>query len=126
LKSAKTADELRRAQAVALPDMFGVDLEGTGAMIGKSRTSVARLRSEFLTKRNELTRKNREGRRRVPGVTFKWSPHIHKVYACRFVGHDFLEKLFIDSSFLFSGLDRVYFICCRLLIKSDMPIDTVC
>src|SRR5450756_2648768 len=48
LKRAKTVDELRRAQAVALPDRFGVDLDTTGAMIGKSRTSVARLRREFL------------------------------------------------------------------------------
>lgn len=66
LKSARTADELRRAQAVALPDIFGVDLEMAGAMIGKSRTSVARLRAEFLalTEGKELPRRNWGGRRR--------------------------------------------------------------
>jgi hypothetical protein len=66
LKSAKTADELRRAQAVALPDIFGIDLERAGAMIGKSRTSVARLRTEFLSliKGKEPPRKNWGGRRR--------------------------------------------------------------
>jgi hypothetical protein len=66
LKSARTVDELRRAQAVALPDIFGIDLEKTGAMIGKSRTSVARLRGEFisLTKGRDLPRRNWGGRRR--------------------------------------------------------------
>src|SRR5450756_569311 len=66
LKRAKTVDELRRAQAVALPDRFGVDLDTTGAMIGKSRTSVARLRREFLglTRGEELPRKRWGGRRR--------------------------------------------------------------
>ena len=66
LKRAKTVDELRRAQAVALPDRFGVDLDTTGAMIGKSRTSVARLRREFLglTRGEELPRKHWGGRRR--------------------------------------------------------------
>ena len=66
VKGAKMADELRRAQAVALPDVFGVDLGTTGDMIGKSRTSVARLRREFrtLSGGGELARKHWGGRRR--------------------------------------------------------------
>lgn len=66
LKRAKTVDELRRAQAVALPDRFGIDLDTTGAMIGKSRTTVARLRREFLglARGTELPRKQWGGRRR--------------------------------------------------------------
>jgi len=66
LKSAKTVDELRHAQAVAFPDRFGVDLDRTGEMIGKSRSSVARLRKEFvaLVKGQKLPRHNWGGRRR--------------------------------------------------------------
>jgi len=66
VKNAKTADQLRRAQAVALPDVFGVDLDVTGRMIGKSRTSVARLRREFraLSEGLDLARRHWGGRRR--------------------------------------------------------------
>ena len=66
LKSARTADELRRAQAVAFPDKFGIDLDRTAHMIGKSRSSAARLRKEFagLAKGQELRRRNWGGRRR--------------------------------------------------------------
>lgn len=66
LKSAKTVDELRRAQATAFPDKFGVNLDRTGEMIGKSRSSVARLRREFvaLSKGQKLPRQNWGGRRR--------------------------------------------------------------
>ena len=66
LKSAQTADALRQAQAVAFPDQFGIDLERTARMIGKSRSSVARLRKEFvaLSKGQGLPRQNWGGRRR--------------------------------------------------------------
>jgi len=66
LGSARTADELRRAQAVAFPDRFGIDLDRTAHMIGKSRSSTARLRKEFadLTRGRELRRQNWGGRRR--------------------------------------------------------------
>jgi transposase len=66
LKSAKTGDELRRAQSVVFPDIFGIDLDRTAEMIGKSRSSAARLRKEFagLAKGQELRRKNWGGRRR--------------------------------------------------------------
>jgi len=66
LKRAKTVSELRRAQAVAFPDGFGVDLQRTGEMIGKSRTSVARLRREFVAwaRGKELPSENWGGRRR--------------------------------------------------------------
>ena len=66
LKSARTVDELRHAQAVAFPDRFGIDLDRTAQMIGKSRSSVARLRKEFvpLAKGQTLPRQNWGGRRR--------------------------------------------------------------
>jgi hypothetical protein len=66
LKRAKTVSDLRRAQAVAFPDRFGVDLQMTGEMIGKSRTSVARLRREFVAwaRGKELPSENWGGRRR--------------------------------------------------------------
>jgi hypothetical protein len=66
LKSARTVDELRHAQAVAFPDRFGVDWDRTGEMIGKSRSSVARLRREFvaLVRGQTLPRQNWGGRRR--------------------------------------------------------------
>lgn len=66
LKRAKTVGDLRRAQAVAFPDRFGVDLQRTGEMIGKSRTSVARLRREFVAwaRGKELPSENWGGRRR--------------------------------------------------------------
>lgn len=66
LKRAKTVSELRRAQAVAFPDRFGVDLQRTGEMIGKSRTSVARLRREFVAwaRGKELPGSHWGGRRR--------------------------------------------------------------
>ena len=66
LKNARTADELRRAQAAAFPDRFGIDLDRTAHMIGKSRSTTARLRKEFadLAKGQELRRRNWGGRRR--------------------------------------------------------------
>jgi hypothetical protein len=66
LMSARTVDELRHAQAVAFPDRFGIDLGKTAEMIGKSRSSVARLRKEFgsFAKGQELRRQNWGGRRR--------------------------------------------------------------
>lgn len=66
LKSARTADELRRAQAVAFPDRFGISVDTTARMIGKSRSSAARLRREFagLTRGENLRRQNWGGRRR--------------------------------------------------------------
>ena len=66
LKRAKTVSDLRRAQAVAFPDRFGVDLQMTGEMIGKSRTSVARLRREFVAwaRGKELPDSHWGGRRR--------------------------------------------------------------
>lgn len=66
LGSARTADELRRAQAVAFPDRFGIGLDRTAHMIGKSRSSTARLRKECadLARGQELRRRNWGGRRR--------------------------------------------------------------
>jgi hypothetical protein len=66
LKSAKTVDELRHAQAVAFPNKFGINLDRTGELIGKSCSSVAGLRKEFaaLAKGQNLLRKNWSGCRR--------------------------------------------------------------
>lgn len=66
LKKATTVDELRRAQAVAFPDRFGIDLERTAQMLGMSRSSVARLRREFVARARgqTLPRQNWGGRRR--------------------------------------------------------------
>jgi len=66
LGTAKTADELRQAQAVAFPDGYGIDLQRTAEMIGKSRTSVARLRNEFVAgaKGEKPLRSTWGGRRR--------------------------------------------------------------
>lgn len=43
----KDAQELRKAQSILLPAMFGLDLVATGRVIGRSRASVARLQNEF-------------------------------------------------------------------------------
>lgn len=43
----RDAQELRKAQSILLPAMFGLDLVATGRAIGRSRASVARLQNEF-------------------------------------------------------------------------------
>lgn len=45
----RDAQELRKAQSILLPAIFGLDLVATGQAIGRSRASVARLQSEFRT-----------------------------------------------------------------------------
>lgn len=47
--SASTIQELRRAQAVLLPALFGVTLTQTAAVLGVGRATVSRLRSSFKT-----------------------------------------------------------------------------
>lgn len=47
MAAAKTADELRAAQAVLLPLELGLSLADTGRAIGRSVTATCRLRREF-------------------------------------------------------------------------------
>lgn len=60
------AHELRKAQAVLLPAIFGLDLIATGRLIGRSRASVSRLQGEFraTVAGQERPRDNWGGRRR--------------------------------------------------------------
>jgi len=65
VRRAKTADELRAAQAVVLPILFGISDHAAGQVIGRSRVSVVRMRNEFKqlhTKKGVATR-NWGGRR---------------------------------------------------------------
>jgi transposase len=48
LSSARTAKELRQAQAVVLPLKFGLSIEQTAAMIGVSKRWTTRLKGEFI------------------------------------------------------------------------------
>jgi len=48
LAKAKSADELRQAQAVVLPLEFGLSLQQTAEAIGKSVRWTSQLRSEFI------------------------------------------------------------------------------
>ena len=47
LRHAKTADELRTAQAVLLPLELGLSLEQTAAAIGRSRTATCLIRTRY-------------------------------------------------------------------------------
>jgi len=58
LHSAKTADELRQAQAVLLPLALGLSMQQTAQAIGRSVGRTCTLRTRFLA--------IREGRRTVP------------------------------------------------------------
>ncbi len=65
VRRAKTADELRAAQAVVLPILLGISDHAAGQVIGRSRVSVVRMRNEFKqlhTKKGVATR-NWGGRR---------------------------------------------------------------
>ena len=48
LKSSKTAEELREAQAVVLSLDFGLTIEQTSVIIGKSVRWTSKLRSNFI------------------------------------------------------------------------------
>jgi transposase len=66
IAQARTAEELRQAQAVALPLVFGLSLEQTAAAIGRSRVWTCRLRNRFLAGETcgDGQRQRRGGRRR--------------------------------------------------------------
>jgi transposase len=64
LSRARTAADLRRAQAVVLPLEFGFSLERTAAIIGVSKGWASRLRTEFARLGPKGANKKRGGRRR--------------------------------------------------------------
>lgn len=71
IAAAKTIEQLRQAQAVALPLQYGLNLEQTGQAIGISRGWVCRLRNQFI--RGEIVDdggKPARGGRRNENFTF--------------------------------------------------------
>lgn len=66
VKHSSDGRELRRALAVLLPAQHGLTLEETGRVIGRSRASVARMRTEFAQELEgpDRPRPQRGGRRR--------------------------------------------------------------
>jgi transposase len=64
VSKARTAADLRRAQAVVLPLEFGFSLGRTAAIIGVSKGWASRLRTEFIRLGPKGTNKKRGGRRR--------------------------------------------------------------
>lgn len=64
LTKARTADELRHAQAVILPLEFGYTLEHTAKIIGVSRGYAGRLRSAFIRHGGVEKTQSHGGRRR--------------------------------------------------------------
>jgi transposase len=62
ISKARTAEDLRRAQAVVLPLEFGFSLDRTAAIIGVSKGWASHLRTEFI--RGRTGGKRRGGRRR--------------------------------------------------------------
>ena len=65
LKKAKTVEELRAAQAIALPLMLGLSLEQTAMVIGRSVGATCTMRVRFvriLSGEQKATRSKREMR----------------------------------------------------------------
>lgn len=64
LSSARTANELRQAQAVILPLEFNLSLDQTSAITGVSKNWVCHLRTEFIHANGSVERKKTHGGRR--------------------------------------------------------------
>ena len=64
LASARTAKEVRQAQAVILPLEFNMSLDQTSAITGISKNWVCRLRTEFIHADGNIERKKSHGGRR--------------------------------------------------------------
>ncbi len=64
-RKAKTADDLRAAQAVILPGLFGMKDRDVAELLGRSRGSVIRMRKAFSQQHSgrELVDRNWGGRR---------------------------------------------------------------
>jgi transposase len=68
LKKAKTVEDLRAAQAIALPLMLGLSLEQTAMVIGRSVGATCTMRNRFvrvLSGERKATRSKREMRNRA-------------------------------------------------------------
>ena len=59
LKKAKTAEELRAAQAMALPLMLGFSLEQTAMVIGRSIGATCTMRTRFVRVRGGKSKRER-------------------------------------------------------------------
>lgn len=80
LKKAKTADELRTAQAVVLPLVYGLNMKQTAAAIGRSVGRTCTMRTQFTGKvsgKKEVIRSKRELRNRA-NVAFEREAQILK------------------------------------------------
>jgi transposase len=64
LSRARTANDLRRAQAVVLPLEFGFSIERTAAIIGVSKGWASHLRTQFIRTGGAESKRRRGGRRR--------------------------------------------------------------
>jgi hypothetical protein len=64
LVNARTAKELRQAQAVILPLEFNLSLEATSAITGISKNWVCHLRTEFIHANGNIEHKKSHGGRR--------------------------------------------------------------
>ena len=64
LASARTAKDMRQAQAVILPLEFNMSLDRTSAITGISKNWVCHLRTEFIHANGNIERKKSHGGRR--------------------------------------------------------------
>lgn len=67
---AQTVEELRRAQSIILPGLYGMSVYEASQVIGRSRATVTRLQREFREQhRGEAPRRERWGGRRRAYLT---------------------------------------------------------
>ena len=84
LKKAKTADELRAAQAIVLPLSLGLNLQQTAAAIGRSVGVTCTMRTRFgrtLSGKEKAKRSKRELRNRAKASLEKESQILDEVLA---------------------------------------------
>lgn len=86
LVNARTAKELRQAQAVILPLEFNLSLETTSAMTGISKNWVCHLRTEFIHANGNIEHKKPHGGRRRENLSLSeeaafLAPFIEKAKA---------------------------------------------
>ena len=71
LTKAKTAKELRQAQALILPLEFNLSLDQTSAVIGVSKSWVCQLRNEFIRSNGKIEDKKPHGGRRRENLSLE-------------------------------------------------------
>lgn len=71
LSKARTADELRQAQAVVLPLKFGFSIEKTAAIIGVSKGWASQLRIKFIRSGGKRGEKKFHGGRRRENMSYE-------------------------------------------------------